>query len=185
MYRLLLTVCLTSSIVLAESAFDLDPAKTEINFTLHDVLHTVHGTFKLKRGAIHFDPATGKAGGEIVIDVSSGASGSGSRDKRMHKEILESVRFPEAVFVPDAVQGRLEPDGESLLDVHGVFKIHGADHELTLHLRADAQGGGRYTAFSHFRIPYVQWGMKNPSTFLLKVDPTVDVDVNATASAKP
>jgi polyisoprenoid-binding protein YceI len=184
MHRLLLASCL-ATLAFADSAFELDPAKTEINFTLHDVLHTVHGTFKLKRGSIHFDPATGKASGEIVIDVASGASGNGSRDKRMHKEILESTRYPEAVFTPDSVQGRLEPDGQSNIDVHGTFKIHGADHELTLHLLADAQGGGRYIASTHFLIPYAKWGMKNPSNFLLHVDDTVAIDVKAGATAKP
>ncbi|MBZ5608945.1 MAG: YceI family protein [Acidobacteriia bacterium] len=184
MHRLFILGCL-ASLAFGETAFDLDPAKTDINFTLHDVLHTVHGTFKLKRGAIQFDPATGKAGGEIVIDAASGASGSGSRDKRMHKEILESQKYPEAVFVPDNVQGRLETEGESQLDVHGVFKIHGADHELTLHLLVDAQGGGRYTASTHFFIPYVKWGMKNPSNFFLKVDDTVAMDIKASAAAKP
>ena len=34
----------------AENSIELDPARTSIAFTLGDVLHTVHGTFKLKRG---------------------------------------------------------------------------------------------------------------------------------------
>jgi hypothetical protein len=33
-------------------------AKTMVNFTLGDVLHTVHGVFDVKHGAVHFDPAT-------------------------------------------------------------------------------------------------------------------------------
>ncbi len=184
MRRWLIAVCL-ASLCSAENAFELDPSKTEIKFTLHDVLHTVHGSFKLKRGSIRFDPVTGKASGEIVIDLASGASGNGSRDKRMHKEILESQKYPEAIFAPDSVQGRLETEGESQLDVHGVFKIHGADHELTLHLLIDAQGGGRYTASSHFFIPYVKWGLKNPSNFFLRVDDTVAMDIQASAAAKP
>jgi len=32
-----------------ESAVDLDPAQTTIEFTLDTTLHAVHGTFKLKR----------------------------------------------------------------------------------------------------------------------------------------
>src|ERR1700683_3195973 len=87
----------------ADTVLELTPSKTEIGFTVSDTLHTVHGTFKLKRGSIRFDPETGKASGEIVIDVPSGASGSGMRDKRMHKDILESQKYPEAVFVPDKV----------------------------------------------------------------------------------
>jgi polyisoprenoid-binding protein YceI len=165
--------------------FDLDPTKTEIHYILPATLHTVHGTFKLKRGSISFEPPAGKASGEIVIDITSGDSGNGSRDKRMHKEILETGKYPEAVFIPDSVQGRLETEGESLIDVHGMFKIHGADHEMTLQLRIDAQGGGRYAATTHFTIPYVKWGIKNPSNFFIRVNDTVALDIKASAAVRP
>jgi polyisoprenoid-binding protein YceI len=162
---------------------DLDPAKTEIQFTLHDVLHTVHGTFKLKRGSIHLDPESNKVSGEIVVDVPSGVSGSEARDHRMHKDILESRRYPEAAFTPDRVDGKLAPEGPSQIDMHGVFKIHGADHELTLHFQVEHTAAGQYSASTHFVIPYVQWGMKDPSNLLLKVDKTVDVDIKTTINA--
>lgn len=160
-------------------SLDLDPAKTEIHFTLHDVLHTVHGTFQLKKGSIQFEPESGKASGAIIVDVTSGESGSDARDHRMHKQILESLRFPEATFTPDHVGGKLAPQGQSQLDVHGVFNIHGAGHELTMHFQVE-RAGDQLIASTHFTIPYVQWGMKNPSDFVLKVDKTVDVDVKTT-----
>ncbi len=163
-------------------SLDLDPAKTDIQFTLHDVLHTVHGIFKLKKGSITFDPDSGRASGEIVVDVTSGASGSDTRDSRMHREILESQRYPEATFTPDHVDGKLAEQGSSQVNVHGVFKLHGNDHDLTLHFQV-GQAGGQYTASTHFVIPYVQWGMKNPSNFLLKVDKTVDMDIKTTINA--
>lgn len=162
----------------AENSVELDPARTTVSFTLGDVLHTVHGTFKLKRGALKFDSATGSASGEIVVDVASGNSGGGARDKRMHKEILESARYPEAVFTPDHVSGELAPHGESQIDLHGNFQIHGAGHELTLHFRAEVKNG-ELAASTGFVIPYVQWGMKNPSNFLLKVSDKVDLNVQA------
>jgi len=92
---LLLLIC-ALPVAAAETAVELDPARTVVTFTLHDVLHTVHGSFKLKRGSMTFDPATGKAAGEMVVDVTSGASGGDTRDRRMHKEILESARYPAA-----------------------------------------------------------------------------------------
>ncbi len=163
----------------AENTIELDPARSSIGFTLSDVLHTVHGSFKLKRGSLKFDSSTGAASGEIVVDVASGDSGNGSRDKRMHKDILESTRYPEAVFTPDRVSGDLAPSGESQLDVHGSFQIHGASHEMTFHFRAEVNGGEVVTSTS-FTIPYVQWGMKNPSNFLLKVNDKVEMNVQAT-----
>jgi len=165
------------------TTFDLDPSQTEIKFSLNSTLHTVHGTFKLKRASIQLDPETGKASGEIVIDLTSGASGNGSRDKRMHKEILDSQKYSEAVFTPDRVEGHIAPQGTSEIDARGVFRIHGADHEMTMHFQVLANGS-QYLASTHFTIPYVQWGMKNPSNFLLKVDDKVEIDVRATASEK-
>src|SRR6476620_212062 len=55
-----------------EIVLELNPAQSEINFTLPDVLHTVHGTFHLKNGTVLFDPATGKASGAVIVDVTSG-----------------------------------------------------------------------------------------------------------------
>jgi polyisoprenoid-binding protein YceI len=173
-------VCLVCTLPLAaaESAIELDPARTTITFTLRDVLYTVHGTFKLKHGSVKFDSDTGQASGQIVVDVPSGDSGNGVRDKRMHREILESARYPEAVFTPDHVGGELAPSGKSQLEIHGAFQIHGASHEMTLHFVAEVQSS-EVTTSTAFVIPYVQWGMKNPSTFLLKVSDKVEMKVQA------
>src|SRR6185295_14797211 len=96
-----------------EVAVSLDPGRTTIAFSLGTTFHTVHGSFKLKRGALHFDTATGDVRGEIVVDTQSGESGNASRDKRMRDEILETPRFPTAVFRPDRFEGRLSADGDS------------------------------------------------------------------------
>lgn len=165
----------------AETVFELDPGRSVVEFTLHDPLHTVHGTFKVKRGNIHLDSEVNKASGQIIVDVTTGDSGSSARDHRMHKDILESQKYPEAVFTPDRMNGRLAPEGQSEIDVHGIFRMHGADHELTLHFQVQAQSDN-YTATGRFTIPYVKWGMKNPSNFLLKVDDKVEMGVRVVAA---
>jgi polyisoprenoid-binding protein YceI len=184
MLRIILGLVCAGALAAADTVLELNSAKTEIAFTVSDTLHSVHGTFQLKRGVIRFDPETGRAAGEIVIDVGSGVSGSGTRDKRMQKEILESQKYPEAVFSPDRVDGRLAVQGPSEVDAHGIIRIHGADHELVLHFKVVAEGG-QYTASTHFTIPYVQWGMKNPSNFLLKVSDKVEMDVKAVIREGP
>jgi polyisoprenoid-binding protein YceI len=179
---LLLALLTASPAAFSDTALDLDPAKTEIAFTLHDPLHTVHGTFKLKRGSLLLDPEHGKASGEIVVDATSGQSGSNARDSRMHKEILESRKYPEATFVADSMQGKLEREGASQIDVHGAFTIHGASHQLTLHFQV-AANNSQYTGTARFDIPYVEWGMKDPSNFLLKVEKKVEMEVKTVATA--
>ena len=167
-----------------EMVLDLDPAQSVVNFTLPDVVHTVHGAFKLKSGAVRFDPATGKAVGEVIVDVASGDSGSTARDRRMHKDILESSRYPDAVFAPDRFDGHFGPDGSADLQVHGLLKIHGTEHEVTFPMRVEMQGE-QVTATTHFVIPYVKWGMKNPSNFLLRVSDKVQIEIRATGRAHP
>ncbi len=159
-----------------EAVFNLDPAKTRVEFTLDDVLHTVHGSFVVKEGAVHFDPVTGKAGGLIVVDATSGQSGSHARDKKMHRDILESQIYPEISLVPISVTGPLPSAGESRVQLHGLFRIHGAGHEITADVSVRITGN-EWTASAHFVVPYVQWGLKNPSTFILRVSDKVEIDI--------
>ena len=56
---LILVAAFSISAAAQDTAFQLDPAQTTVKFTLGDVLHTVHGTFKLKRGGAH----VGRMGG--------------------------------------------------------------------------------------------------------------------------
>jgi polyisoprenoid-binding protein YceI len=163
---------------------ELDPAKTSIQFTLGDILHTVHGTFQLTRGSIEFDPDTGNATGAVIVNAASGNSGSGARDSRMHKNVLESSRYPEAVFKPDHVAGKVLPVGVSHVQVHGIFTLHGSGHEMTLPVDIENSPGGM-VARTHFAVPYVQWGLKNPSTLFLRVNPTVDIDIQASGKVLP
>jgi polyisoprenoid-binding protein YceI len=161
-----------------EIDFNFVPAKTTINFTLGDVLHTVHGSFDAKNGVLHFDPATSKISGEIRVDAASGHSGSNGRDQRMHAQVLESARYPDIVFRPDRVDGQVATVGASVIQVHGMFTIHGAEHEMTIPVRIE-MGPDGWTVTLDFAVPYVKWGMKNPSTFVLRVDQSVDIKIQA------
>jgi len=161
-----------------EIVLELDPARTSVEFKLDATLHTVHGSFKLKRGAIRFDPATGKIAGEMVVDATTGESGNEGRDHKMHQSVLESQRYPEIVFTPDRVEGAVAPQGASQVQVHGSFRIHGAAHDIAFPIQIQV-AGGQLTATTHFTIPYVKWGMKNPSTLLLRVSDKVEIDATA------
>lgn len=164
--------------VAQEAVLELDPAQTQIHFTVGSTLHTVHGTFKLKHGTVRFDSATGKMSGAVVIDVASGETGDEGRDRKMHNSVLQSQQYSEATFSPSQMTGKLDSSGTSEIEVRGVFNLHGADHDLTLVFHVE-RAGDRLAASTHFVIPYVEWGMKSPSTFLLKVKDKVDVEINA------
>ena len=159
-----------------ERSFELDSSVTTVTMTLGDVLHTVHGTFKAKGGTIRFDSSSGTASGSFTVDATTGDTGNSTRDRKMHKEILESSKFPEISFSPTKITGSVA-NGSSV-QVEGIFRIHGTDHPMTLMVPITLNGDA-LTAKFHFVVPYVAWGMKNPSTFVLRVGKEVDIDVTA------
>ena len=174
-------MALASSLFAEDVVFEFDPTQTRVNYRLGDYLHGsqgIQGTFKLKSGQIHYDPATGVAGGLVVVDATSGSSGSDGRDSRMHKNILESERYPEITFTPARVQGAVAAQGQSRVEIQGLLNLHGVDHEVTI--TADVNpSGNQLIARTQFPVPYVLWGLKNPSTFILRVSTHVDIDITS------
>jgi polyisoprenoid-binding protein YceI len=155
---------------------ELDSAKTLVEFRLPGALHATHGKFKLAHGTISADLATGEASGSIVVDARSGDSGIAARDDRMKSSVLEVQKFPEIIFTPRHVDGRLEKDGQFQAKLGGVLSIHGARHEIV----TEVQGrlvGNTLTAACHFSVPYVEWGMEDPSLFFLTVAKQVEIDI--------
>ena len=90
----------------------------------------------------------------------------------------KATAIREVTFLPDRVDGKVAPQGKSTIQVHGSFGVHGATHEIVIPVQVAMASGG-WTAHAHFTIPYIQWGLKNPSTFILHVSKTVDIDVQA------
>jgi polyisoprenoid-binding protein YceI len=165
-----------------ELSFTPNAADSSVTFSLDATLHTVHGTFALKKGAIQISPESGKISGEIVLDAASAKTGIDARDNKMHKEIIESDKYPEISFTPDRVEGKIAAQGKSTVQVHGVFTMRGTQHEMTVPTNIDIFAD-HWQATSHFAIPYVQWGMKNPSNFLLHVKDTVQIEAKLGGSA--
>lgn len=154
----------------------LDPAQTTIEWTLVTTLHTVHGTFKMKSGMVGFDPKSGTASGLIIVDATSGDSENHARDNKMHKEVLDSQRYPEITFIPQRVIGSVPQTGTSTIQVQGLFHIHGSNHDLTLSIPVQINGNG-VKASTTLAVPYQEWGMKDPGNFLLHVDKKVTVNI--------
>jgi polyisoprenoid-binding protein YceI len=96
----------------------------------------------------------------------------------MHKDVLESERYPEISFRPDHVEGAVASQGKSAVKVHGIFSIHGVDREITVPAAVE-MSADNWTAAIHFTIPYAKWGMKNPSNLFLHVSDSVEIDLAA------
>jgi len=166
-----------------EIVLELDPAQSKVHFTVDTTLHAVHGTFALKKGTVHFDPDNGEATGEISVFATSGESGNSSRDERMHKEILETSKYPDAIFRPRQIEGKVARTGASDVSLRGVILLHGGEHEIVALVHAEL-AGDRWKGTAKFEVPYIQWGFKDPSTWLLKVKPVVNVELEMAGPAK-
>ncbi len=160
----------------SQIVFALIASQSKLNFTLGATAHDVHGEFDLKRGEIRIDPATSLVTGEIVADAASGRSGSDGRDSKMQKDVLESAKYPEIVFRPDRIDGFSIANGAFHASVHGVFSIHGSNHEMTIPVDATVSAN-TWTATAKFKVPYVEWGLHDPSNFFLHVSKSVDIEL--------
>jgi polyisoprenoid-binding protein YceI len=169
-----------TTVTARDVALTLDAAQSKVNYTLDTTLHTVHGTFALKRGTIRIEP-DGKASGEIIADATSGQSGDSGRDKKMHKDVLESAKYTEVMFRPDRVDGKFPASGTVSVQVHGKFALHGSEHELTVPVSGEITGD-HWRGTAKFKIPYVDWGLKSPNNFILKADPVVEVELDLTGT---
>jgi polyisoprenoid-binding protein YceI len=166
---------------LAQQKLTLDPTHSEIHFTLSDTLHTVHGAFHLQQGDVSFDPATGKATGSILVDALSGQSGNSTRDHRMIDDELKATSYKTISFSPTSFTGTFNPTGDSTLRVHGTFTLLGTPHEIEVPMKIQTTAN-QLQATGSFAVPYIQWGLKDPSTFMIKVNKEVQIDLSLTGT---
>ncbi len=167
-----------------QKSLSVDTTKSEVHFTLADPLHTVNGTFQIQTGSVNFDTATSQMSGGIVVNAASGATGNSTRDKKMTADQLKAPTFATVTFVPHSYTGTLAAAGDSSITVAGTFTMLGTPHEITVPMQVHIDGSAA-KATGSFDIPYVQWGMKDPSNFLLKVGKNVTVNLVLVGTIAP
>ena len=156
--------------------FTIAPDASSVAFSLGGSDHSTHGSFQVKDGSIDFDRAVGTISGSVDVTAGSGNSGNQSRDKKMTNGVLDATHFADVTFVPHSYQGTIAPTGDSTIQVTGIFTLHGTPHEITVPMQIHIDGV-HCVAKAHFTVPYVSWGLKDPSIFILKVAKEVDIDL--------
>jgi len=163
----------------AEQRLLLEPGTTKIRFTLGATLHTAEGSVQLARGELRFDPDAGTATGEIVMDAKSAETGLSSRDANMHRDVLESEKFPTITFRAERLDvGRRDATSADVTLV-GSLVLHGETRPLAIPAKLVARDPTHVGISAGFRVPYVDWNMVDYSTFVLRVDRFVDVTLDA------
>jgi len=157
--------------------FLINPDASEVHMTLNTTHELVNGTFHVQDGSIEFDRSNSKMAGLVAVLAGSGKTGNDSRDRKMYKDILEVEQYATVSFAPKTYAGAIAPSGDSTIQVTGIFTLLGTPHEITVPMLVHLDGAGA-KATAHFVVPYVQWGLKNPSFMIWKADNDVAIDLN-------
>lgn len=164
--------------------FTVNADASQVAFSLGGSDHGTHGTFHVQSGMIDFDPSSTRISGSVVVAAGSGDSGNKSRDHKMTTEVLDAAHFAEVTFVPQSYQGTIASSGDSTIQVSGIFTLHGTPHQMTVPMQIHIEGAA-CTAKTQFSVPYVKWGLKDPSVFILKVAKEVTIDLTLTGRLTP
>ena len=156
--------------------FTANPDASEVKMTLKTTHEVVNGAFHIQSGSIEFDPSAARMSGSVVVLAGSGKTGNDSRDKKMYKDILLVEQHATVSFEPKSYAGVMAPSGDSTIQVTGIFTLLGTPHEITIPILVHLEGTTA-TAKAHFVVPYVQWGLKNPSFLVWKADNDVAIDL--------
>lgn len=175
------SLCLGHAI--AQKTLHMDTDRSQVRFTLK-ASHAVHGSFKMELGTVTFDDTTGEMSGNVVVDAASGQSGNPGRDKKMTDDELRASSFSTITFSPKHFAGKLAPAGDSTVAVDGTFTLLGTAHEITVPMKVHRQGN-QMQATGSFTVPYVRWGLKDPSIFFLKVAKDVTVQLSLIGELSP
>ncbi len=169
-------LALGSTFALAQQHYKVDPASSQVRFSLGGSGHAVDGTFHVSAGDFTLDPAGGIMTGTVTVDAGSGDSGEKSRDKKMTNDQLKAQTFPSVTFAPTKFSGQVKDSGDSTGQVDGTFTLLGQAHPITVPMTVHTEGD-RFTAMGSFVVPYVSWGVKDPSIMFLKVAKEVKIDL--------
>jgi polyisoprenoid-binding protein YceI len=176
---LALAAILAPAALAQHQTFAVNPEASEITIALKTTHELVNGTFHVQSGSIEFDRSTPKMSGSVVVLAGSGNTGNGSRDKKMNKDILKVEQHATVSFEPKSYAGILAPSGDSTIRVTGVFTLLGTPHEITIPILVHLESTTA-AAKAHFVVPYVLWGLKNPSFLIWKADNDVAIDLSLT-----
>jgi polyisoprenoid-binding protein YceI len=170
------------AVVLAPAAFSqhqtfiVNPDASQVTMTLNTTHEVVHGVFHVQSGSVAFDPGAPLMSGSIAV-AAGGKTGDDSRDRKMYKDVLKVSQYANISFAPRTYAGVIAPSGDSNIQVTGTFTLLGTPHEITVPIEVHRDGSSA-TASAHFTVPYVQWGLKNPSFLIWKAENDVAVDLN-------
>jgi len=161
--------------------YRIDPGASSAGFTLGATLHKVIGAGGKMSGDLTLEasgPELWKLGGEVNVEAGSIDTGNLKRDFKMHNSTLEVTRYPLLRFLPATAAGALpeglrNETGPFPLTLTGRLEIRGLAREVSLTAQVSFRGA-RVIVDGTFPLSYLDWGVPDPSVFMLRVDKVVE-----------
>jgi polyisoprenoid-binding protein YceI len=172
-----LAVIFATAALAQHQTFVVNPDASQVTMTLKTTHELVTGTFHIRSGSIEFDRSFPAMSGSVVVLAGSGKTGNNSRNKKMNKDILQVEQYATVSFEPKTYNGAIAPSGDSTIQVTGIFTLLGTPHQITVPMQVHLDGASA-TAKAQFVVPYIQWGLKDPSYLIWKADHDVAIDLN-------
>ncbi|SDF75418.1 YceI family protein [Terriglobus roseus] len=174
---LALTLLLVPWAVAQHNTFTLDSDSSSVRMTLNTTREVVNGTFRVQACSIEFEPNSSAMSGAVTVLAGSGKTGNDTRDKKMTKSILQAGQYTTVSFAPKAYSGTIPQYASSTIEVTGTFTLLDKPHDMTIPMQIVVDRS-KATAKAHFVVPYVQWGLKNPSFLFWKAENDVVIDLS-------
>jgi polyisoprenoid-binding protein YceI len=121
---------LAASAMADPEPFKIDPAHSNVGFSVRHFFSKVPGNFKTYEGTILMDPKDlSKTSVDVSIDASSIDTGNSDRDKHLQSpDFFDASKFPKITFKSTSVT----PQGTSKATLKGDLTMHGVTKPVTL-----------------------------------------------------
>jgi polyisoprenoid-binding protein YceI len=165
----------TSLLLAAALVYRINPAKAEAGFDLKATMHTVHGKTTRVTGEVTVDEAPDGAmalSGRIEVGAASLDTGNSSRDKTMHGESLDVVKYPLIVLVPQ----QYDPKTGTLT---GALTIRDVTRPVSIAAKLDRPAADRIVVTGTFEVPWLEFGVPDPSFAIVRVEKTASAHFSA------
>jgi polyisoprenoid-binding protein YceI len=156
------------------TAYRIDAAASDAGFDLKATMHTVHGSTKGVIGEVRVEPEGAgvlKLSGRIEIAAASLETGNSRRDATMHGKSLLVESYPKLVFEPERFESSSPQaaDGSIPGALTGRLTVRGQTRSQTITATL-APRGERILAQGSFDVRWAEFGIPDPSFFLVKIE---------------
>jgi polyisoprenoid-binding protein YceI len=171
---IVIATLILAALVGQATTYRIEPATAEAGFDLKATMHTVHGTTKAVTGEVRVVPGDAGAlnlSGTIEIGVAELATGNDKRDATMHDKSLLADTYPAIVFAPLRFVPKGAPDADGAIagTLTGTLTIRGTSKPTVLAATLTPQGG-RILASGTFDVTWAEFGIPDPSFFVVRIE---------------